>query len=96
MEERRTARAYEAAVLAAKRQNELLAGAARARDSLDSLRGTLDAAERVAQESKAASDKHRIALGELFVACGKELQELAAKADGHASDVRLLLDSWPK
>lgn len=36
------------------------------------------------------------ASSELFAACTAELQSLAGIADGHASDVKTLMQAWPK
>jgi hypothetical protein len=37
-----------------------------------------------------------VATRELLGECAEEVGRLARAADGHASDVRLLLDSWPR
>jgi multidrug resistance efflux pump len=39
---------------------------------------------------------HASPFPELFLQCTDRYVELAAKADGHASDVRTLIDAWPK
>ena len=43
-----------------------------------------------------ASDQPAAANNLLFAECTAEVQRLAQFADGHASDVKTLIDSWPK
>lgn len=70
------------------------AAAARAADRLRgdvaSLRASIAAAPR------ATVDQYAATASELLADCGRELADVAAKADGHAADVRLMLAAWPK
>ena len=43
----------------------------------------------------AAVAEYASTAGELLAQCGAEITELAAKADGHANDVRTLIEAWP-
>lgn len=94
----RTARAAEKA--AAVRQAALRRDAESARTELDGLRVALSAYTKPRLTASSAS----IAPGldytdpvpELFLQCAGRYVDLAAKADGHASDVKTLMDAWPK
>lgn len=70
------------------------ATAARAADRLRgdvaSLRASIAAAPRP------AVDQYATTASELLADCGREFADVAAKADGHAADVRLMLAAWPK
>jgi hypothetical protein len=86
---------------AATRERSLAADAARARDELDGLRVAVSQAER-GFGLRASKDTTSPGLGysdpfpELFLDCSRRYIDMAAKADGHASDAVKLLDSWPK
>lgn len=72
---------------------------AAARTELNRLRGAIAAATRSDQLPGAptGSTDHRAATDrELLGSCAAELQEVARAADGHASDVRTLMESWPR
>lgn len=96
LEQQRQRRADDAGKIAAKRRVVLVADAAVARTELDGLRNDIIATEPTRDESRAAADQRASTLGELLQACSRAYQELAATADRHASDVRMLLDAWPK
>lgn len=49
-----------------------------------------------ASAASAAADFHPAAAAELLAECAAAHLELAQQADGHAADVRLLLDGWPR
>ena len=70
------------------------AAAARAADRLRgdvaSLRASIAAAPR------ATVDQYAATASELLADCGRELADVAAKADGHAADIRLMLAAWPR
>jgi hypothetical protein len=73
------------------------AAAAAATRAADRLRG--DVAElraSIAAAPRATIDQYATTAGELLAECGRELADMAAKADGHAADVRLMLGAWPK
>ena len=72
------------------------ANADAARRNADSLRSTLAAASlRLPDASPSARTEYATASGELLTECGREYQELAEKADGHALDARMMRDAWP-
>lgn len=78
-------------------QNTLRADAGRARAQLDGLRKqTTAAAGRIAMPSTApaAVAEYATTTGELLDHCGREYQELAEKADGHAADVRMMQQTY--
>ena len=62
----------------------------RLRGDVASLRASIAAAPR------ATVDQYATTASELLADCGRELADVAAKADGHAADVRLMLAAWPK
>jgi hypothetical protein len=71
--------------------------AAAATRAADRLRG--DVAElraSIAAAPRPAVDQYATTASELLADCGRELADVAAKADGHAADVRLMLGAWPK
>jgi hypothetical protein len=71
--------------------------AAAATRAADRLRG--DVAElraSIAAAPRPAVDQYATTASELLADCGRELADVAAKADGHAADVRLMLAAWPK
>lgn len=73
------------------------AAAAAATRAADRLRG--DVAElraSIAAAPRATVDQYAATASELLGECGRELADVAAKADGHAADVRLMLAAWPK
>lgn len=92
--------AREAEKTAAVRQAALRRDAESARTELDGLRVALSAYTKPRLTASSAS----IAPGldytdpvpELFLQCAGRYVDLAAKADGHASDVKTLMDAWPK
>ena len=76
-------------------QNAATADAARA--AADRMRRDLaDMPRRIAAASREAVDQYAAAAGKLLGACTAEYQWLAERADGHAADVRLMQDAWPK
>ncbi len=98
VENEQRARMAEAA--ASNRQRTLLADANAARVELDRLHTALEAHTAPRLTASAAT----IAPGldyadpvpELFIQCTARYIDLAAKADGHANDVKTLVDAWPK
>lgn len=71
--------------------------AAAATRAADRLRG--DVAElraSIAAAPRATVDQYAATASELLAECGREFADVAAKADGHAADVRLMLGAWPR
>jgi predicted lipid-binding transport protein (Tim44 family) len=95
LEQQRQRRADEAGALAQAREVGLRAAAVRAAGADDGLRDDL-AALRARSQSCAAAHQRADALDQLFGECVSAHRELAQKADRHSSDVKLLLDAWPK
>ncbi|MBA3773843.1 MAG: hypothetical protein H0X13_15535 [Ramlibacter sp.] len=95
LEQQRQRRADEAGRLAAAREAGLRADAARAGSAVGGLRGAI-AARRLAEESRAAAIERADTAEKLLIESAAAHQELARAADGHASDVRTLIDAWPK
>ena len=51
---------------------------------------------RLATAPVEAVTEYAATVAELYGECEAELTETAAKADGHASDVQLMIDAWPE
>lgn len=51
---------------------------------------------RIAAASRAAVDEYAAAATVVFEQCTARYSALAGKADGHANDVQMMLDAWPK
>ena len=63
----------------------------------DSLRAQLaEERMRLPDATVAACRAYALSLNTVLDQCQARHRELASKADGHAADVRTLLDSWPK
>jgi uncharacterized protein HemX len=69
-----------------------------ARSQLDGLQSFLEErrSNNTSSEPATATDKRTAAVGDVLQQCGQAYQELARRADGHAIDVKLLLNAWPK
>ena len=73
------------------------AAAATAARAADRLRGDLaNVRASIAAAPRPAVDQYATTASELLADCGRELADVAAKADGHAADVRLMQAAWPK
>ena len=96
-EEQAIAKTYQEALNAARtREAALQRDIASARAESDGLREqNAEAARRIASAPPDALREYASAVGELLTQCSRSHQELAAAADGHATDVRTLLDAWP-
>ena len=81
-----------AARKSAARQSALANDISAARSELERLQ---DIARSASANSCPAAANPAAALADVFQQCSARLQELAAKADGHANDVRALIDAWP-
>ena len=85
------------AVKAAEIEAKKNAAAAAAARAADRLRGDLtNVRASIAAATRPAVDQYAATASELLADCGRELADVAAKADGHAADVRLMLAAWPK
>ena len=94
-----TRKVLDAQLLARQREATLLADAAATNDALDSLRLSTAAARsafRLSGPTATASYLYADTGLDLLDICAKEYSELAAKADGHSSDVQMMIDAWPK
>ena len=94
---RRQTNVIEAVNAQTKRTQSIAASAAAARTESDGLRDDL-AAVRAALPSASADARGDAATtsGQLLDQCARAYQELASKADGHASDTMTLQSAWPK
>ncbi len=54
-----------------------------------------EAARRLAQAPAPAVLEYANTLGDVFAECSARYGEVAAAADGHASDARTLIEAWP-
>jgi len=97
VESARQTKVIEAQNAAQTRNRKLQADALAARSERDRLRDQI-ATIRSGLPTNTASANASIAdtANELLGECGAAYQELAAKADGHASDAMMLLQAWPK
>lgn len=76
-------------------ENAATADAARA--AADGLRRDLARVpRRIAAATREAVDQYAATAAEVLGACTAEYQYMAEQADGHAADVRLMQDAWPK
>lgn len=76
-------------------QNKLAADAAKR--TVDGLRGDFARVPgRIATASREAVNEYAATVSEVLGACTAEYQYMAEQADGHAADVRLMQDAWPK
>lgn len=81
---------------AARRAADLRRDAAGSRDALVGLSHATDQTLRDAAASHAACTERAAAIRVVLDQCGGAYQELGAIADRHASDVKTLMDAWPK
>jgi vacuolar-type H+-ATPase subunit E/Vma4 len=67
----------------------------RARTELERLRSRLQAdSGDLSKASRQSLANYTSTLQTVFAECGRELEEMARKADGHALDARTLKDAW--
>ena len=82
---------------AQQRAKSQAANAAAARTERDSLRNTIAAASlRLPDATPSACIEYGAAASGLLDQCATAHQELARQCDGHASDVRLMMQAWPR
>lgn len=67
-----------------------------ARSNVVGLRDEIDVSMRAASTSFDACTVAATATSELLAVCAERYTELAGKAEGHVSDLRTLIESWPK
>ncbi len=73
------------------------ADAAAARNAVTGLRTQLNSYRAgLRAQPASAGNQYAITLADVFESCTVEYQQLAEASDGHAGDVKLLQDSWPK
>lgn len=96
-DERAINKTYQEALNAARtREISLRRDRDTARAESDGLRDqAAEAARRLAAAPTEAVREYAATVNELFADCSRSHQELAGKADGHAADVRTLMDAWP-
>jgi hypothetical protein len=66
------------------------------RVSVDGLRDDLDVTARAAASTIDACNRHAATVSKLLIESATVNRELAQACDGHASDVRTLMEAWPK
>ena len=70
--------------------------AARAATSADRLRSDLNKANaRIQSATREAVAQYAATVTDVFGQCVQEYRGMAEKADGHASNVKLMIDAWP-
>ena len=90
-------RLVEAQNEAKKREADLRAAASAAGRAADGLRDDIAAMRgKRAGNATSASNEPAATLGALLIDCGKAYSDMAATADGHASDAKTLMDAWPR
>ena len=67
-----------------------------ARTAGDWLRDDIAAGLRSSEESAAACHQHAATVSRLLDQCQQDYRGMASTAQGHAGDVMLLLEAWPK
>jgi len=79
-----------------KRAQENAAAAAAARSERDGLRNQINTATGALPTATCSSARNYAATAAaVFEQCASALEELATKADGHATDSRTLTNAWP-
>lgn len=92
--ERQKDEAIEAHAALAAKNAAAADAAARAADSLR--RDLSGVSARIAAATDSAVREYATTASVVLGECSAEVVELASKADGHSSDVRLMLDAWPR
>ena len=77
------------------RETDLRLSVDGARTELDRLRIAIKKRSASVAASPASAIDYSIASNELLAECAGEYQALAGKADGHASDIRTMIEAWP-
>lgn len=82
---------------AEKRAFKLAADLATARLIGDGLRDDLATSRlQLSEASRGSVNKYASTLSFVFAECVRSLEDVAGKADGHATDARTLIEAWPK
>lgn len=82
---------------AEKRAFKLAADLATARLIGDGLRDDLASSRlQLSEASRGSVNQYASTLSVVFAECVRSLEEVAGKADGHATDSRTLIEAWPK
>lgn len=95
-ESRRYQEVHDAQVKSAKRAADARRAADSARNAGDGLRDDIAAGLRASEESAAACHQHAASVSRLLSQCEADYRGMATAAQGHAGDVMLLLEAWPK
>lgn len=95
-ESRRYQEIHDAQVKSVQRAVQSRRAADAARTSGDGLRDDIAAGLRASEESAAACHQHAAAVSRLFGQCEADYRGMATAAQGHAADVMLLLEAWPR
>ena len=95
-ESRRYQEVHDAQVKSAKRAADARRAADSARNAGDGLRDDIAAGLRASEESAAACRQHATTVSRLLDQCQQDYRGMATTAQGHAGDVMLLLEAWPK
>lgn len=77
------------------RETDLRLSVDGARTELDRLRIAIKKRSASVAASPASAVDYSIASADVFGECAAELTALAGKADGHASDIRTMIEAWP-
>ena len=77
------------------RETDLRLSVDGARTELDRLRIAIKKRSASVAASPASAVDYSIASADVFGECAAELTALAGKADGHASDLRTMIEAWP-
>ena len=67
-----------------------------ARTAVDGLLDDLDVTRRAAASTIDACNRHAATVSGLLITSATRYRELAQACDGHVSDVKTLIDAWPK
>lgn len=79
-----------------KRAQKNAVAAANASTAVNGLRNELATARAdLSKATQQARDNYAAAVETVLGQCSKELAEMGRIADGHSSDVRMMLDAWP-
>lgn len=89
-------RVSDASVESEKRAQAARRDSDNAKSELDRLRNVLAASQSCPATAASAAADPAAAYKELFSECAGTLVDLAQKATGHASDVKTLIDGWPR
>jgi hypothetical protein len=79
-----------------KRAQKNAVAAANASNAVNGLRNELATARAdLSKATQQARDNYAVAVETVLGECSRELAEMGRIADGHSSDVKMMLDAWP-